>query len=166
MGPPMTNLPVALIDGDVLELAGVVHVLGQDRLDDVLDEVGVDDALQVGALGVLRGEHDLDDLDRLAVLVPHGDLGLAVGPQVRQDLGLAHVGQALGELVRQRDGQRHELGGLGAGVAEHHALVAGALRVEDVVVVDVGAHLEGRASTPWLMSGDCSSMATMTPQVS
>ncbi len=41
-------------DGDVLELAHVVHVLGQDGLDDVLEQVRVDDALQVGALGVLR----------------------------------------------------------------------------------------------------------------
>ena len=43
----------------------------------------------------------------------------------------------------QRDGQRHELRRLVAGEAEHHALVAGALQVEHVVVVDVGAHLEG-----------------------
>ena len=70
-----------------------------------------------------------------------------------------------GELVRQRDGQRHELGRLVAGEAEHHALVAGALGVEGVVVVDVVAHL--RASlTPWLMSGDCGSMEVITPQVS
>ncbi len=103
---------------------------------------GIDDALQIGALGVLRGEHDLGDLDRLAVLVAHGDLRLAVRTQVREDLGLAHVGEAPGQLVRQRDRQRHELRSLVAGEAEHHALVAGALRVEDVVVVDVGADLE------------------------
>ncbi len=89
------------------------------------------------------GEHDLDDLDRLVVLVADRDLGLPVRAQVRQDLGLAHVGEAPGELVRQQDRHGHELRGLGAGVAEHHALVAGALAVEHVVVVDVGAHLEG-----------------------
>ena len=129
-------------DRDVLELVHVVEVLRQDRLDHVLEQVGVDDALQVGALGVLRGEHHLDDLDRLAVLVAHRDLALAVRAQVREDLGLAHVGEPARELVRERDGQRHELGRLGAGEAEHHALVAGALGVEHVVVVDVGALLQ------------------------
>ena len=128
--------------GDVLEPARVVEGLGHDGLHHVLEEVRVDDALQVGALGVLGGEHDLDDLDRLAVLVAHRDLGLPVRAQVRQDLGLAHVGEAAGELVRECDRQRHELGRLGAGEAEHHALVAGALGVEHVVVVDVGALLE------------------------
>ena len=36
--------------------------------------------------------------------------------------------------MRQRDRQRHQLGGLVAGVAEHQALVAGALLVELVLV--------------------------------
>ncbi len=45
--------------------------------------------------------------------------------------------------MRQRDGQRHQLGRLAAGVAEHHALVARAARVHahrDVgaLLVDVG----------------------------
>src|SRR5450756_2241442 len=46
-------------DGDVFELGGVVEPLGQDGLDDVFEEVRIDDALQIGALGVLGGEHDL-----------------------------------------------------------------------------------------------------------
>ena len=54
-----------------------------------------------------------------------------------------HFGEALGEPVGERDRQRHELGGLVAGEAEHHALVAGALGVEDVVVVGVFAYLFG-----------------------
>ena len=69
MGPPMTNLPVALMTVMSSSLSTSYMFFGQDRLDDVLEQVRVDDALQVGALGVLRGEHDLDDLDRLAVLV-------------------------------------------------------------------------------------------------
>jgi len=34
-----------------------------------------------------------------------------------------------GEFVGQRDGSRHQLGGLVAGIAEHHALIAGAALV-------------------------------------
>jgi hypothetical protein len=57
------------------------------------------------------------------------DLALAVGAQVGQLAGLAHLGELAGELVGQRDGRGHQLGGLVGGVAEHHALVAGAAGV-------------------------------------
>jgi hypothetical protein len=45
------------------------------------------------------------------------------------------------ELVRKRDRHRHELLRLARGVAEHHALVAGARNIELVVVGGVGAGL-------------------------
>ena len=64
---------------------------------------------------------------RHVVLVLDRDLGLAVGPEKVDLARLAHVGEALGELVRVGDGRRHELGGLVGRVAEHEALVAGAL---------------------------------------
>ena len=67
--------------------------------------------------------------DRPVAVVLDGDLGLAVGPQVRDRAVLADLGQPLGQPVRQRDRQRHQLGRVVAGVAEHQALVAGALRV-------------------------------------
>ena len=44
--------------------------------------------------------------------------------------------------VRQRDRQRHQLGGLGAGIAEHHALVARADGLDGVVVDLAAAHLQ------------------------
>jgi hypothetical protein len=44
--------------------------------------------------------------------------------------------------VRQRDRQRHQLGGLVGGVTEHQALVAGAL-AGHLVLVGVGARLVG-----------------------
>ena len=46
------------------------------------------------------------------VLVVDGDLGLPVGAQVREDPGLAHLGQAVGQAVGQPDRQRHEVVGL------------------------------------------------------
>ena len=77
-----------------------------------------------------RDEHALD-LDRplaavLVELVADGDLRLAVGPQVREDVGLPHLGEPPREPVREHDRQRHQLVGLVRGVAEHHPLVAGA----------------------------------------
>ena len=67
------------------------------------------------------------------VVVLDGDLGLAVGTQVVERAVLAHLGQPLGEPVRDGDRQRHQLGGVVGGVAEHQALVARALLVERVV---------------------------------
>ena len=70
------------------------------------------------------------------------------GPQVVEDLVLAHLAQALRQLVREHDGQRHQLFRLVAGVAEHQALVARAPRVHahgDVgrLLVDGGDHAAG-----------------------
>ena len=92
---------------------------------------------------VLGGDEDGLEADGAAVLVVEGDLGLAVGAQVRQHAGLAHLGQALRQPVGQPDRHRHQVVGLVAGVAEHHALVAGALSVEDVLSARAGPYLEG-----------------------
>ena len=144
----------------------VGELFGDDRLDDVLDQIGPDHRVAVDAVVVLGGdEHGLEP-NRLAVLVVEGDLGLAVGAEVRDGPGLADLGEALGHAVGDVDRHRHEDVGLVAGVAEHHALIAGTLLV-------VARPLRRRhplrtssdSSTPWAMSGDCSSIDTMTPQV-
>ena len=121
------------------ELASVVEIARQHRLDHVLPQIVLDQRL--GAIPVLGGDQHLLDLHRVARRVADRDLGLPVGAQVGHDLGLADVGETLGELVGQRDRQRHQLVGLVAGVAEHHSLVAGAGQVELVVVAGVGAGL-------------------------
>ena len=77
---------------------------------------------------MLRAEHDGVHAHGVILLVIFdGDLRLAVGTQIVHQLLLAHGGQALGQLVRERDRQRHELRRLVAGVAEHHALIARAV---------------------------------------
>ena len=77
---------------------------------------------------MLGGEDHRVDTHRTAGLVIFDcDLGLAVGPQIVEKTGLAHLGQAAGHPVGQRDRQRHQLFCLAAGIAEHHALVAGAV---------------------------------------
>ena len=116
-----------------LVVAGVDVVLRQDRVDDVLLDVVRELVLQIDALLVLRRDHDgLDPDGHVVVVVLDRDLGLAVGTQVRQRAVLAHRGELLGQTVRDRDRQRHELGGLVDREAEHQALVAGTLQVERI----------------------------------
>ncbi len=93
------------------------------------------------ALGVLRRDQQLFDLDRLTVGVAHADLRLAVGAQIAERAVLADRRQALGEAVRERDRQRHQRLGLVRRVAEHHSLVAGAGDVQLIVVARVVARL-------------------------
>ena len=66
----------------------------------------------------------------LAVVVFDRHLRLAVGPEVVEHAVAPRARQPLDQLVRQHDRQRHELVGLGAGIAEHQALVAGAAGVD------------------------------------
>ncbi len=112
------------------------------RDDDVLAQV-VGQLVEIGVLGVLGGDDHGRELDGPAVLVAHAHLGLAVRPEVRDRPGLAHLGQAASQPVRQPDRQRHEVGGLVAGVAEHHPLVACSLGVQGVLARGPAAYLEG-----------------------
>ena len=134
IGPPMTKRPVGLtwIFGAV-----VAQLLGDDLFDDHLDDV-VAQAVVGHVVVVLRGDDHCAHGDRLPAAVLDRDLGLAVRTEVVDQLLLAHLGEALGEAVRERDRQRHQLRRLAAGEAEHHALVAGAL----VVLVALAASLE------------------------
>ena len=109
---------------DVHDGIGVAQLLGDRRQDDGLRDVGPD-PLRPDIGIVLRGDDDRPDADRDSTLVLDGDLGLAVGAQVRQLTRLAGLGQAARHPVGERDRQRHELGRLAAGEPEHHPLVAG-----------------------------------------
>src|ERR671931_765529 len=78
---PADHEPAGRVDQQVLaQLAGVVEVVREDRLDDVLPEVVGQERL--GAVAMLRRDQDLLDLDRPAVQVADGHLGLAIGAQV------------------------------------------------------------------------------------
>ena len=75
----------------------------------------------------------------------HGDLALGVGLQVEQLPGAALVGEHLQDLVGEVDRGRHERAllvdlALGAGEAEHHALVAGAFLLAVLLLLGVDAH--------------------------
>ena len=77
--------------------------------------------------GVLGRDHHGVDAVHLAVHVPERDLRLGIRTQPRQAAVLAQLCLALHEAVRVVDGRGHQVGGFVAGVAEHQALVAGAL---------------------------------------
>ena len=119
-------------------------------LAELADRVGVGHPAEArrDELVVLRGKDDGMDLHGL-VRVPvilDGELGLGVRAEVRHQLRLlvADVGQDLQQEVAEVQGQRHIVLGVAAGVAEHHALVAGALVIGLGALhaaVDVGALL-------------------------
>ncbi len=92
-----------------------------DLLDDVLA-----DPLERHVGAMLRGDDHRLHRHRLAVGIAHRHLALAVRTEIVQLAAPAHLGEPLHEPVRQHDGQGHQLRGLGARVAEHEALVAGA----------------------------------------
>ena len=96
--------------------------------------------LVLDVFAVLGGDDDRVDAERTIVAgVANRNLALAVGAQEVDHALLAHVGQLLRQLVRRHDRQRHQLGRLVAGVAEHHPLVAGALLVAGVDALAVDA---------------------------
>ncbi len=96
---------------------------GCDHLvDDLVPQFAVAD---VG--GVLRrDDHRVDSLG-LAVFVFDRDLALAVRTQPGQLASAAHLFELDRQLVGQLNRHRHQGGRLPAGIAEHQALIAGAL---------------------------------------
>src|SRR6266540_4664707 len=120
------------------EAAGRVHeVLGlrvdqlsrHDLVKDVFDDI-LTDLLLADVGGVLRADQQCIDAYWLAVGVFDRHLALAVWPEVSDGAGLARHRQLAGESMRQVNCQRHQLGRLVAGEAEHHALVASADRLD------------------------------------
>ncbi len=110
-----------------VELGVFVQQLGWQRIfDDQLHHR----LFQVG-LGhvfvVLGGQDHGVDAGNLAVFVAAGHLALGVRAQPGQQAAFAGFSLALDQPVREGDRGRHQHVGFVAGVAEHQALVAGAL---------------------------------------
>ena len=90
----------------------------------------------------------------VVLVILDGDLTLRVGAQVGERaalalpshlLGLAaNLGELYEQAVREVEREGHVVGGLVAGIAEHHALIAGTLTLGLLALdtaVDVGALL-------------------------
>ena len=76
---------------------------------------------------MLVRDDDLRRFDRLAVDVADRHLALGVGSERLLAAGVARFRNDAQDLLRVLDRRRHQLRRLAAGVAEHDALVAGAL---------------------------------------
>ena len=131
-------------DGVAIEQLGR-HGRLDHLLDDRFAQIGVADVRRV-----LRGDDDRAGADRTLAVVLDGDLRLAVGTEEIEVARLARFGEALDELVRERDRQRHQLRRLADGEAEHEALIAGAAGIDalrDVgrLRIDRGDHGAGLA---------------------
>jgi hypothetical protein len=113
------------VDPDGVVVVG--ELLGNDRPDHVLDQVGLDHRITIDTRRVLGRHEHRGEPHRSPGVVVERHLGLAVGAQVGHDVGLAHLGEALGHAMSEPDRDRHQILGLVARVAEHHPLVAGAL---------------------------------------
>jgi len=102
------------------------HLLRQNHIEHMLFDICMDLFLGHGIVMLCR-KHDSVKAERLAVLIVlHRHLRLSVGTKIRKRLILADFRQPSRQLVSQGDGIRHVLFRLVAGIAEHHALVAGA----------------------------------------
>ena len=114
-----------------------VAELAQHGVDHLGLDVGLEECLDVDLFAMLRADEHRVDRHRLPVDVPDGHLGLAVGAQIRNDARFADVGEAFGQPVGHGDRHRHELVGVSAREAEHHALVARAEGIERIAGVSL-----------------------------
>ena len=97
------------------------------------------------------------------VAIFDGHLALRVGAEIADQSLPAAIGQSPGDVVRERDGQWHELRCFINRVADHHALIAGAgLLVGVFATANFQCRSNARGRCPW----NCSSMATRTLQES
>ena len=133
---------------DVVLAVFIEQVRRNHCLNHVLQNAGAKLVVADG-LGVLRGDHHGVHAKNFAVgVVFHRDLGFAVGAKEGKCSVLAHQREPLRQLVRERDGCRHQLFVLVHRVPEHHSLVAGAPGIDahgDVagLLVDAGDHSAG-----------------------
>jgi hypothetical protein len=143
-GPPMTNWPVGLM-WYLVRLSS--HFFGSTGL--MISSITASRSSWCETSGaVLGGEHDRLDADRLVVLVAERDLALRVGAQPGELALLAHLGLPLHQPVGVGDRRRHQHVGLVGRVAEHQALVAGALLA---LVLAVDAHRDVGDCLPMML---------------
>ncbi|CAB4667695.1 unannotated protein [freshwater metagenome] len=79
-----------------------------------------------------RNHNGVDSGGAIVLVVFDGDLGLTIGAKVRHSTVLAHFGQLLSQAMRQRNRERHQLKGVGAGISEHQPLVTGSLAIKGI----------------------------------
>ena len=110
------------VDIDMIHVPDVKAIPGQHRRNDHFLHI-LPQILNGKVRAVHDGHHHGLHPHRPARLVKfHSHLGLSIGAQV--GVFRHHLGQPVGEGSGNRTGKRHQLRGLVAGAAEHHALVS------------------------------------------
>ena len=80
--------------------------------------------------GMLRGNHNRIHAQHLTLsIVFDCNLGFSIRAKEGKGSILAHLRESHRQLMRQRDGSRHQLRVLGAGITKHHSLIASAAGV-------------------------------------
>ena len=116
-----------------------------DGFDDGFLHVGGNALLQDFGI-VLGGENDRVHADGRFAVVFHGDLRFAVRAKIAEGAVLPKLREFFGKFMGEHDGKRHQLLRFAAGVAEHHALIAGAETVGGLpsrLVLERGIDAEG-----------------------
>lgn len=129
---------------DVVDGALVEVLLGNDHLDDLLEDGGAQ-GLEADALRVLHRDDDRVDAHgdgrSSGKVVLAGDLRLRVRTGPGELATATQFGNLGIELVREDDRQWHELLRLVGGVAEHETLVPGAHLLIGAVLVHARGNL-------------------------
>ena len=118
---------------------GIQKIGRQSGTDDLFDH-SLTEILDIDLSGMLGGDdHIVNALHAAVRGILYGNLALAIRAQPVEVAVLALGSELLGELMGIGDGGGHELFGLVAGIAEHHALVTGAQGL-GIVIGAVNAH--------------------------
>ena len=111
------------IDEDIGNGVYIKAVLSKNRGNNILPDISPQ-SIHLEVCAVHNGDNHGVHANNLAILIElHSDLGLAIGPQ--QVILVGALGEPVAQGAAQGSRQRHQLRGLGAGTAEHHALVTG-----------------------------------------
>ena len=110
----------------------VKECLGNGGHDDLFNQIRTNFCLAINTVAMLCRNKHCAQLHWTTVHIFEGDLGLAVGTQVRHLSALSHFSQTLGQTMRKPDGKWHEIWCFVARKSEHHSLVTSTLAVEQV----------------------------------
>ncbi len=104
-----------LLDFDPIAQYGCQHMVNHRRLQFRLTDL----------LAVLGGHDHCIDRNWPVFIVRDRHLRFGIGTQPREGVVFAQLLEFLNDLVRQGDGQRHQFGGVVAGMSEHNPLIPG-----------------------------------------
>ena len=133
---------------DVILRIFIEQVRGNDRLDDVLQNARAQFVIRDRFRMLRRDDNSVHAKNFALRIIFNCDLRFSIRTKEGKSSILANLREPHGQLVRERDGSRHQLLILIDSIPKHHSLVAGAAGVYahgDVagLLVDAGDHGAG-----------------------